>query len=177
MTEDHLSDLREQLEAAAQAAAETEVKKHLARELHDRVAQTLTTMVVEMENFKVEQFGRQSVITGLNDLQDSTREVLNSLRRLLYELRGESVEQDFVASVQANLLTRFEERTGIRVKLSVSGEWPQKLAAQTALNLYRILDEALNNARLHSGAKELEVSFTSGPDGHLVMSVADDGVG
>ncbi|HTE86782.1 MAG TPA: histidine kinase, partial [Dehalococcoidia bacterium] len=42
-----------------------EIRLMLARELHDRVAQTLTTMLIELENFKVEQSGRQSALRQL----------------------------------------------------------------------------------------------------------------
>lgn len=178
-SEEGLIDVRAHLQADLKAAAEAEVKQHLARELHDRVAQTLTTMVVEMENFKVEQFGRQSVITGLNDLQDSTREVLNSLRRLLYDLRGEpTIDNGFLDAVQSGLLNRFEERAGVRAELVASTEWSSlQLPAQVGLNLYRIVEEALNNVRQHSRADSVKLSFDTDGDGAMVMAVTDDGVG
>src|SRR5712692_8738866 len=55
-----------------------EIRLMLARELHDRVAQTLTTMLIELENFKVEQTGRQSALRQLGELQESTRDVLTN---------------------------------------------------------------------------------------------------
>ena len=92
----------------------------LARELHDRVAQTLTTMLIELENFKVEQSGRQSVLRQLGELQVSTRDVLDNLRHVLYDLRGETgIEEGFADAVRL-LLARFQERTHVNVLLSVS---------------------------------------------------------
>ena len=79
---------------ADRAAASEEIRRALARELHDRVAQTLTTMLIELENFKVEQTGRQSALRQLDELQDSTRDVLANLRHVLFELRGESGTED-----------------------------------------------------------------------------------
>lgn len=149
----------------------------LARELHDQVAQTLTTMLIELENFKVEQTGRQSVLRQLGELQESTRDVLSSLRRVLYHLRGESgIEEGFADAVRA-LLARFEERTHISARLSVSPVWPSRLRSQAALNLYRIIEEALNNVRMHSGAGLVEVALGPGLESHFAVEVKDDGRG
>src|SRR4030088_2679030 len=63
--------------------SEGEIRKLVARELHDRVAQTLTGMLVDLENFKTEPVGWEDVLTRLDTVQDSTRQVLQSLRELL----------------------------------------------------------------------------------------------
>ena len=149
----------------------------LARELHDRVAQTLTTMLIELENFKVEQIGRQGVLRQLGELQESTRDVLSNLRHVLYDLRGETgIEEGFADAVRL-LLTRFEERTHVKALLSVSPLWPSHLRAQAALNLYRIIEEALTNVRMHSGAGMVEVALGPVLGTQLAVSVKDDGRG
>jgi len=149
----------------------------LARELHDQVAQTLTTMLIELENFKVEQTGRQGALRQLDELQESTRDVLTNLRRVLYDLRGETgVEEGFADAVRL-LLARFEERTHVRVSLSVSPAWPKRLRSQAALNLYRIIEEALTNVRMHSGAGLVEVALSPAVGSNFAVSVKDDGRG
>jgi signal transduction histidine kinase len=154
-----------------------EIRRALARELHDRVAQTLTTMLIELENFKVEQTGRQSVLRQLGELQDSTRDVLTNLRRVLYDLRGETgIEEGFVDAIGA-LLARFQERTHVNATLSVSPSWPSRLRSPAALNMYRIIEEALTNVRLHSGARLVEVALGAGLGSHLAVEVKDDGRG
>jgi two-component system, NarL family, sensor histidine kinase UhpB len=156
--------------------AESEVKRKLARELHDSVAQILTLMVVDMENFKLDQAGQDLVVERVDSLQESTREVLHNLRQVLYDLREEpSIESGFVQQVRG-LLTRFEGATGIRSKLKVSSDWPGRLSAATAHNLYRIIEEALNNVRLHSGAGRVDVLLGASGDG-MVLTVQDDGRG
>jgi two-component system sensor histidine kinase UhpB len=153
------------------------VRQALARDLHDRVAQTLTTMIVEMENFKALEFARDSVINEVSSYQESTRDALSNIREILYELRGdEDLGSEFLSRVR-RLLERFEEKTGIQASLSVSASWPSKLAVQAAVNLLRVLEEALNNVRRHSGAKVVAVSFRMAEGGMAVVSVIDDGVG
>jgi signal transduction histidine kinase len=156
--------------------AESEVKRRLARELHDSVAQILTTMVVDMENFKHDHAERESVVKKVDDLQGSTREVLNNLRQLLYELREEPEhDHSFVHKVR-NLVSGFERSTGIPSKVSVSARWPSRLSAATAYNLYRIVEEALSNVRLHSGAGSVDVKLSS-KDNTVFLTVQDDGRG
>lgn len=155
---------------------ESEVKQRLARELHDSVAQILTLMVVDMEHFKLDQAGQHQVVERVDSLQESTREVLHNLRQVLYDLREEpSTESTFVQQVRA-LLSGFERSTGIRSKLRVSSRWPSRLSAATAHNLYRIVEEALNNVRLHSGAARVDVHLAVQGDG-VELIVRDDGRG
>jgi signal transduction histidine kinase len=163
--------------APADSTSSDEIRRVLARELHDRVAQTLTTMLIELENFKVEQTGRKSVLRQLDELQVSTRDVLANLRHVLYDLRGETgIEEGFADAVRG-LLDRFEERTHVKVRLLVSPTWPSQLRSQTALNLYRIIEEALANVRMHSGAGLVEVALGPVLGGQFAVSVTDNGRG
>jgi two-component system sensor histidine kinase UhpB len=155
-----------------------EIRRHVARELHDVVAQALTTMLVQMENLKHEQRGSPAVLREVTGLQDSTRDALKNIRQLLYDLRGEpGVERDFVSAIRKGLLRTFQQSTGIRVRLSVSKAWPAALPSTAALNLYRILQEALSNVRQHSGAKLVKIALTQLPDNQAAVTIVDDGRG
>jgi signal transduction histidine kinase len=127
---------------------------HVARELHDGVAGELSTMLLDLEKFRVGQAGRQSVLAEIAQMQEQVRFVLSNVRRLLYDQRGlPGVEPDFVGSLRRGFVRRFADRTGIRVHLSVGRAWPSILPADTALHLRWIVQEALNNVDRHSGAK------------------------
>jgi signal transduction histidine kinase len=134
-------------------------------------------MLIDLENFKAEQVGRESVLRQMNELQTSTREVLSSLRQLLHELRGSPfVEETFVDAVQA-LVGRFRDRTSIAINLAILPGWPSRVNSPAALNLYRIIEEALVNVRLHSGASSVQVILQPHSDTELSVSVSDDGRG
>lgn len=149
----------------------------MARELHDRVAQTLTTMVVDVERFKSQQVEWDDVLAEMDAIQSSTREVLASLRQLLYDLRGENpVGESFVGAI-GDLLARFSEKTRIEAAVVVQREWPALLTPAAALNLYRIVEEALSNVRLHSGASTVNVRLEAPADGDLALVIDDNGRG
>jgi two-component system, NarL family, sensor histidine kinase UhpB len=157
---------------------EADVKRFVARELHDQVVQTLTTMLLDMESFKAEQSGHLSVQDEVSILQDSVRGALNQIRTLLYDLRSQPcADTDFVESVRASLVAVFEKRTGIQVTLSVSPSWPAALAPRAAMNLYRAVQEALNNVRLHAAARAVQIGLEVSPEGEAIVTVVDDGSG
>jgi signal transduction histidine kinase len=163
--------------AHAQAVIESDVRRLLARELHDRVAQTLTGMLVDLENFKTEEVGWDDVLRQMNGIQDSTRQVLNSLRQLLYELRGEEKLGDRFVDAVGALASRFEARTSIATQLSVQPGWPESLTPPASVNLYRIIEEALANVRMHSGAHTVRIVLEPASEWELSLVVTDDGRG
>jgi signal transduction histidine kinase len=158
-------------------AAEKKIRSLMARELHDRVAQTLTAMLVDVEKFKAQPVAWDDVLREMDTIQSSTREVLSSLRQLLYDLRDESsVGDSFVGAVR-DLLARFTEKTRIEATVVVQREWPALLTPAAALNLYRIVEEALANVRMHSGASSVGVRLEEARDGQLAMVIDDNGRG
>lgn len=162
---------------ARQATIEEDVRRLVARELHDRVAQTLTGMLIDLENFKTEQVDWSDVLRQLDTIQDSTRLVLNNLRQLLHDLRGEeSVGDSFVHSVGA-LVARFEEKTRISAQLTVLPGWPELITQPASVNLYRIIEEALANVKMHSGAHEVRIVLQPDSDHEVSVLIGDDGRG
>ncbi len=156
---------------------EEDVRRLVARELHDRVAQTLTGMLVDLENFKTEPVGWGDVLRRLDTVQDSTRQVLQSLRELLHDLRGEEIVSDSFVDAVGALLTRFEEKTQIRANLNVVPGWPESITTPAAINLYRIIEEALANVRRHSGAHAVRIVLEPYAEDKVSMIVGDDGRG
>ena len=168
-----------QIEASlGQAGVEDEVKRLVARELHDRVAQTLTGMLVDVENFKSEQVSWQDVLRQLDLIQSSTRQVLQSVRQLLHDLRGEELlGNDGLVPALGILVARFAQKTDITTELLVRDGWPESLPAAVSLNLYRIVEEALANVRMHSGAKHTSVVAELLGGDELALRITDDGRG
>ena len=61
--------------------------------------------------------------------------------------------------------------------LSVAPSWPARLGTTAALQLLRIIEEALTNVRLHSGGSLVEVVLGPAIDGSIVVEVRDNGRG
>ena len=162
--------------SSRRAEVELELRRLVARELHDRVAQILTGMLVDVENFKSEQVSWQDVLRQLDGIQTSTRQVLTSIRQLLHDLRGEEPLNGGLVEAISALTVRFHERTGIAVTYEVAPKWPASLVSAASMNIYRIVEEALNNVRLHSGATHVTVALRCNSE-ELSVRVTDDGRG
>ena len=138
--------------------------------LHEEVAPARTT-VAEIAR-------RAGVQREVTLLQSSVRHALNNIRDLLYGLRGEpAVQLGLVPALRKGLVKTLEEKTGIQISLSVSRDWPRALAADPALHLYRIIQEALNNVVLHAHATSTRVRLEVQGGDQAVVVISDDGRG
>jgi two-component system, NarL family, sensor histidine kinase UhpB len=134
-------------------------------------------MLVDVENFKAEEVGWTDVVDYLDKVQTSTRLVLHNLRQLLHDLRDEGMEVAGLPDSLRALAERFRLQTGIEVEVAVSPRWPQSLAPHARLNLFRIVEEALSNIRMHSGAKQAHIALEPYSPTELTLLVRDDGRG
>ena len=161
--------------AAVEACGEDGGRSWLARELHDGALQTLTTILLDMEQLRREL--PQSAVSGrVAEFQDSIRSVIGDLRRLLGDLRDQGAEDRRLVEDLADVLCQLDRRAGIKGHLSVSPSWPSSLSAHTASHLRRIAEEALRNVALHSGAHRVVVSLDVAEE-TLMLTVSDDGQG
>jgi signal transduction histidine kinase len=128
-------------------------------------------MVVEMEHLK--RHGARPA--DLERLQQSARESIGDLRRLLCELRDESaLDFGFVNSIRQRL-EQLTADTGTMADLVVHS-WPDELPVHQAMNLRRIVGEALSNVHRHSGASRVTVTLQALNDS-LAITISDNGRG
>lgn len=160
----------------ADAPAE-ELGRYLARELHDSVAQTLTAMLLELENFRRDQHGRAGALSQIDTLEQSTRSALADLRALLVELRArQRAEEDLVLLIRRGMLQRQQHNRAIEFQLQVVPEWPARISSAAATHLYQIACEAIDNALRHGAPTKVEVALSL-QDESAAMTISDDGTG
>jgi signal transduction histidine kinase len=162
--------------AAAQEKAVLEERQRLARDLHDSVTQALygVTLHAEAASRLLATGDVKTTADYLHVLQDTAQEALDEMRLLIFELRPPILEQDgLVAALQARL-GAVEGRAHLETQLLVDGIGELPLVVEQAL--YRIAQEALNNALKHAHARRISVSLRQ-VQRSLVLEIADDGVG
>jgi len=103
------------------------------------------------------------------------RDVMQQLRETIYQLRATVSEDDEFATVAADYLMRFEERTGIRASWLPSGD-DRRLPFRVEQELWRIAQEALANVDRHSGATQVAVRW-SVDDHSARLEISDNGDG
>ncbi|MCP4541981.1 MAG: GAF domain-containing protein [Chloroflexi bacterium] len=159
----------------AQRLAAVEERGRLARELHDAVTQTLfsASLIAEVVP-KVWQRDPQAGYQQLEEVRMLTRGALAEMRTLLLELRPEALSKSKMGDLLRQLGRAMTGRTGVPVRVTSEGEWPLPPTVQIAM--YRIAQEALNNAGKYADASQVDVHFTC-ESGQAALSISDDGQG
>ncbi len=160
----------------AQQAATLEERQRLARELHDSVTQALygVTLYGEAAARQLSAGQVDLVAEHLHELRDTAQEALREMRLLIFELRPLILEEVGLVAALQTRLEAVEGRAGLKVDLYVEVE--ERLPPKVETGLYRIAQEALNNALKHAQAQNIAVSLRQ--DGRtVVLEIADDGVG
>jgi signal transduction histidine kinase len=177
-----LADRAVALEREGEARARTAVaeeRARIARELHDIVAHSVTTMVVQAgAERRVLDPGQASTREVLLGIEETGRQALVEMRRLLGMLRKDDEElalapQPSIAHV--DILVDQVRAAGMPVELRVEGK-PVPLPPGVDLSAYRIVQEALTNALKHAGPARATVTVRY--DKHeLRLEIADSGSG
>jgi two-component system sensor histidine kinase DegS len=137
-----------------------DLRADMAREIHDQVLQTLYAMKVQLEDFRSTQYGREAVLREVDLLEKLTVEVLGNLRQLIGDLRADpALQHGLIAGLRGHLIPRFERLSGQPVNLRVSRSWPLHMNEQAEVNVYRIIQEALNNIWRHARGRSVAIAF------------------
>jgi nitrate/nitrite-specific signal transduction histidine kinase len=164
--------------AQAEQAAILEERQRLARELHDSVTQALygVTMFAEAAS-RLLTAGKVELATDhLSELRGTAQEALQEMRLLLFELRPPMLEEEGLVAALQTRLEAVERRSGLETELRVEGENGSQLPPRLEDGLYRIAQEALNNALKHAQARHVTVSLRQDPQ-KVTLEISDDGRG
>jgi signal transduction histidine kinase len=152
-----------------------EERNRLARDLHDSVVQKLFGIVLAARSAGVllerDPAGAREQVDRLGEL---AQEAVGELRSLVFQLRPAEVETDGLGPAlrkHVDVLRRVHRR---EIELELSGR--AELAPERAAGVFRIAQEALTNALRHSDAAHIAVRLSQ-PNGGLLLTVEDDGVG
>jgi len=161
------------------AMATLQERERLARELHDSIGQVLgyASLQAEAVSKLVEDGRNDAAVTQLNRLAEIVRESHADVREYILNLHATpGPEQSFFTALQ-NYLQGFTNNYGIQTLLSLDDQLESEpYLSETRMQVFRILQEALSNARRHGRAHSIQVSFTR--DSEMVqMTVQDDGTG
>ncbi len=146
-------------------------RDRLARDLHDRFAQGLAYVNLELDRLsRHPEPGPQLV-----ELRQQVHGLLGDVRETLRQLRSRVSPTAGLVDLLSAELPRFADRTGIAARFDVEPAAP-RLPVPVEQELWRISQEALGNVERHAKASALEVSWTcDGRNGRLL--VADNGAG
>ncbi|MBI3954195.1 MAG: sensor histidine kinase [Chloroflexi bacterium] len=156
--------------------AQEEEQRRIARELHDVPVQSMVLICRDLATLLQSSDSLPDPVRrGLAGVRERAEETLGLLRRFSRELRPSVLDDlGFGPAIQA-LTEELSRRLGFRVHLEMSGT-SRRLAPDTELGLFRIVQEALRNVEKHAGATQTKVAVYF-KEGRAGVAVADNGQG
>lgn len=148
-------------------------RRRLARELHDGLGQTLTALTNQLE--RLQRKAGEDLSVPLADAVEMARLALNDSREMSRLLRPPVLDDLGLAAALSWLARNLEQRTDLRVDLSVEGI-EARLDPEVETLVFRLVQEALTNVLRHAGVREAEVSLKRGA-GLLELRISDRGRG
>jgi PAS domain S-box-containing protein len=171
-------DMLRALLASQVLAAQENERLRLSRELHDEIGQLLASLNFELEILRRSAEERSDAAPiDIVSLIEAVKKGAADLRRVCRSLRPPTLDDLGIESAVRVLAGDFERNNGIRIQLDIDLHGQEaRIPAATALCIYRVMQEALNNIGRHAHADEVDVSLYSLGD-EVVLSVSDNGVG
>ena len=169
---EHIQSLTHQL-----LKAQENERLKISRDLHDHIAQDLSSLNIGLQTLFD---GHENIDPDLHEklayiikiLQRSITEV----RNLAYDLRPPGLDQLGLVRTLYIYCEEFEKTSGIRTDFSAAGLDSLRLDDDAQINIYRLIQEALHNAKKHSRAERVVIRLVvSSP--HLLVRIIDDGLG
>ncbi|MFN0071409.1 MAG: histidine kinase [Chloroflexota bacterium] len=151
-------------------SAQEEERKRIARELHDETSQMLTSLAVGLKLLEgtPDQDRMRAHAAELRELAAST---IRAVHTLAFELRP-SVLDDLGLVAAVGRYCRSLQQRGLDVDFHVAGMEDTRLAPETEIAVYRIIQEALTNVVRHSEATEASVVLER--RAHSILAIVED---
>jgi PAS domain S-box-containing protein len=151
-------------------------RRRIARELHDVVLQDLTYALQSLQVVSRIPEGADREAETTRQLEALRRSVAG-IRAAIYDLRLEAAEgQTLARSLESIVELNRQLSPGCAFELSVGNDFPADLRGPRAIEVARVVQEALANVRRHSGARHARVRL-SAEDGRARVEIEDDGRG
>jgi len=172
VAEAYIQDLSHQI-----LNAQENERQMISRELHDSVAQDLSSIKIALETL----FDKKSVIPDevyqkISGFSQMVQRSISTVRNLAYDLRpAELTELGLIRTLSA-YCEEFARNTGINVKFFSAGIQKSMLDSFAEINIYRLIQESLSNVRKHAEAGQVTIRMVAAYP-NIILRVEDDGKG
>jgi len=153
-------------------------RRRIARDLHDHIGQQLTALELKVEFLLQKHATEAHLVSDLQETQEIMQHLNNDVDSLAWHLRPATLDDHGFIAALKNYIGEWSRRCQIDVDFWADEKLESKLTLgpDAETNLYRILQEALNNVAKYARASRVEVLLDLN-DQRLRLVIEDDGVG
>lgn len=153
--------------------AQEQERRHLARELHDEIGQTLTAVKINLET--LQRSVEPCRTEALRDSIEIIKHTLEQVRSLSLDLRPSMLDDFGLVAALRWHLDRQAQRAGFHLHFECD-PFEKRHSPETEIACFRLAQEALTNILRHARASQVYVALRQGA-GEVVLSVEDNGIG
>ena len=154
--------------------AQEEERKRIAKDIHDGIGQMLTALKFNIEGINVDN--TESLPRKIEDLKILSKELIQGVRMATFNLTPPELTDHGIASALQTLTSKLAKLTGKNILFENCSEFDVRLDSLVEINLYRISQEAVNNAIKYAESNYIFVKINHSKD-LLSISIEDDGNG
>jgi PAS domain S-box-containing protein len=156
--------------------AQEEERVRIARELHDDIGQRLALLAVTLGGLIDARPASAAAFTqGISEASERISELMSDVQALSHRLHPPRIEVMGLAAASASFCKELGNRHAVKIDFHAESV-PIELPQDISLCLFRILQEALQNAMKHSGSRKFDVSLHGGLQ-EIHLTVHDEGIG
>lgn len=151
-------------------------RRRIARDMHDSLGQQLTALRLKLASLREDHGEEAALVDQLEGLQELGAKLDSGLDFLVWELRPSILDDLGLAAAIEAFAREWSKHHGIMVEVHTGRFSTKRLDSDVETNLYRVMQEALNNASKHARANAVNIVLESRKE-QVVLIVEDDGVG
>jgi PAS domain S-box-containing protein len=155
--------------------AQEQERARISRELHDDISQRLAMLAIELSQLRDMSDCPSQVQHHLQELQKTTSDISAAVHTLSHDLHPSKLEYLGTVGGMKSWCNEFNQRQRMEVEFKSSGSVDSP-PPEISLCLFRVLQEALQNAAKHSGVKRVDVQLRE-ESGETQLIVSDSGKG
>jgi len=171
-----LAAMRYNVMSASLMRVQDEERRRVARELHDRTAQHLAGLMMNMNYLsRMLRKAKPKILAKLAESRSLADDAIREIRTISYLLHPPLLEEAGLAPAMRWFIEGFGNRSGLTIRASIPARLP-RLSQKVELALFRIAQEALANVHRHSGSKSARIRIVATP-AKIILEVIDKGRG
>jgi signal transduction histidine kinase len=153
-------------------------KERISRDLHDHIGTQLTLITTSLDNLACRFDGNKELAPHIEDIGSQARDTMAQLRETIWAMNKESISAEMLLSK----IREFGQKSSLalgpdkRITTTLQGDGKILLTPSKSLALFRVCQEAVNNALKHADFTEMNIDLLA-INGGVTLRIADNGKG